>query len=159
MASKNIWLGVGGVLLLGVGLYLFLSGIVGLILLPVFVTILGAFIPNIMISSTNFWYYIFGGIILFVIGIKLFWDNETYLSRFFVGIIGLSFLLMGLLAGFAGLTEALTGVGLLFGALTILIALLILGFALALIEVGFGFKISKLAKPVGLYTNTLKKLK
>lgn len=173
MTRKNLLLGLGGAILTGIGFLVFLYGLTGLILLPVFGAILSALIPGFVIVTTNFWYYVLGGIIIFFIGLKIFFDNEEALGRVIIGLCGAIILLFGLTGTFESLVTVFAGlaaistlagiipgfIALLGAVLILLISLVVLGFGLALIEVGWGIKTSKVIKPVGTYVGTLKQIK
>lgn len=173
MKKNNVWLGILGAILAGVSFLVFLYGLTGLFLLPIFGAILSALIPGFIIVTTTFWYYVVGGFVFFIIGLKIFFDNEEALGRVIIGLCGAFIILFGFVGTLDSLVTVLAGlaaistlagiipgfIALLGAVLILILSLVVLGFGLALVEVGWGIKTSKIFKPVGTYVNTLKQIK
>lgn len=157
--AKSTLKGILGAFLGIGGLALILAGFSGIALSAIFTAILGNFLPGIILATTNFYLYIVGGIILSLVGLKIFFENEEAIGRVLIGLFGVGIIFFSLLIAIAGLTEAATGIGFLLGIFTIVLALLIAGLGFSLTEIGFGVAWSRIVRPVGIYTNTLKKLK
>jgi hypothetical protein len=140
MAQTNLFgkmlMGFIGSVMSGIGVWMMLIAFLGILA----GSILATLVPNLVYSTVVFALLGVAGLIAFLYGMKIYFENINFIAKLVIGLVGIYIILLGVGVGLilAAIAPATAGISLAAGVFAMLVSI---STGYAFVHIGFGIKL------------------